>query len=132
MLRFHELHGATIQSLVPSFRPEDAVNDGTGVLIQYDLQSPLAADLPRATLEPARKDDRYAEVLRKCVERVLRPGSAHLYQPHTPFMEMGLGSLDLLELRHLLGEQLGREFEPTFFFEYGTPAAVVGHLSGRV
>ena len=36
-LRFHQLHGATIETCIPNYRPEDLENEGYGVLIKYRL-----------------------------------------------------------------------------------------------
>ncbi|MCB0190965.1 MAG: SDR family NAD(P)-dependent oxidoreductase, partial [Anaerolineae bacterium] len=45
-----------------------------------------------------------------------------------PLMEMGLDSLELMELRVLLGRHLDTDIEPTFFFRYSTPEAMVHYF----
>src|SRR5262245_38762136 len=39
ILRFHEAHGATIEKVVPDYRPPDMANQGKGVLISYDIHN---------------------------------------------------------------------------------------------
>lgn len=39
ILRFHELHGARIEGLLPGYRPEDRENQGCGVLVGYDIRN---------------------------------------------------------------------------------------------
>ena len=36
-LRFHQMHGAKIQKVLPGYRPKDLENQGCGVLIEYDI-----------------------------------------------------------------------------------------------
>jgi malonyl CoA-acyl carrier protein transacylase len=43
-------------------------------------------------------------------------------------MEMGLDSLELLELRALMSQRLGVELEPIFFFQYGTYDAIARYF----
>ncbi|MBV9490048.1 MAG: GNAT family N-acetyltransferase, partial [Verrucomicrobia bacterium] len=135
MLRFHEAHGAAIRRVLPSFRPEDRENHGAGVLVEYQLgQLGCAApDQPEgsARTEAGSRVDT-PELVRACVQQLLGPERLSAYGPDVPLMEMGLTSLELLDLRQLLSEQAGLELGATFFFECGTPAAVVAHLEKKM
>ena len=71
-------------------------------------------------------------VVRESIQQVLGSARTHLYELEAPLMEMGLSSLQLLELRHLLQERTAKELEPTCFFKWGTPAAIISHLSGNL
>ena len=71
-------------------------------------------------------------MVRDAMQRVLGPDRTGAYAPDVPVMEMGLGSLDLLELRHLLSEKSGIEIESTFFFQHATPAAIARFLAERL
>ncbi|WP_323045802.1 beta-ketoacyl synthase N-terminal-like domain-containing protein, partial [Paraburkholderia sp.] len=73
----------------------------------------------------------WATQVRDTIEQVLGKRRDGTYEPQTPLMEMGLSSLDLLELRHRLGERVGITLHPTFFFQCGTPAAVVEYLQAH-
>ena len=131
MLQFHEAHGAVIRAVLPLFRPEDVQNAGAGVLIEYQLRgdSPLLGNGPRR--QGVVPED-ISAVVRESIQQVLGSARIHLYELEAPLMEMGLSSLQLLELRHLLQERTAKELEPTCFFKWGTPAAIIGHLSGDV
>ena len=65
------------------------------------------------------------------MERVLGQPDGGPSRPDRPLMGMGLESLDLLELRRSLSEALGVALDPTFFFRYGTPDAVVRYFSDQ-
>jgi acyl transferase domain-containing protein/cyclopropane fatty-acyl-phospholipid synthase-like methyltransferase/acyl carrier protein len=67
-------------------------------------------------------------LVEKSVKFILGEQRLQAYQPDRPLMEMGLDSLDLLELRSLLGQQLHCQLEPTFFFRYGTPIALANYF----
>jgi hypothetical protein len=49
-----------------------------------------------------------------------------------PFMEMGLGSMEILDLRALLSDYLGRPLDSAFLFRHGTIASVAAALSAEV
>ncbi len=131
MLQFHEAHGAVIRAVLPLFRPEDVQNAGAGVLIEY----PLRGDPPLVEKAPRHRSvavEDISAVVHESIQQVLGSARIHLYDVEAPLMEMGLSSLQLLELRHLLQERTAKELEPTCFFKWGTPAAIIGHLSGDV
>ncbi len=140
MLRFHASHGAVVGSALAGFRPEDGENEGWGVLVEYPLgaeapvnpgESPGAGGEPGTAPRTAeRSPAEILEAVRHSVEQVLGPGRTGRFAPTVPLMEMGLGSLDLLELRHLLERRFARSLEATIFFRFGTPAAVAAHLAG--
>ncbi|HDR9511993.1 TPA: GNAT family N-acetyltransferase, partial [Burkholderia cepacia] len=129
MLRFHESHGATLHEVVTGFRPEDAANDGAGVLIEY-AQFRLAIE-PKESPPPVAHvamSGALIGIVQEVVVQVLGKARAQVYGPRIPLMEMGLSSLELLELRHRLGERIGQTLEATFFFQYGTPSAIIDYL----
>ncbi|QYF93475.1 SDR family NAD(P)-dependent oxidoreductase [Massilia sp. PAMC28688] len=129
MLSFHESHGASIVGLVPNFREEDVDNDGCGVLVHYDFGAarPVAKPAaPQVALQPAE--------VQATVERLLRTalgedGSARALPRTQPFMELGLGSMQLLHLRSLLSEQFGQPLDSSFLFRHNTVAAVAAALA---
>src|SRR5450830_302529 len=67
ILRFHELHGATIERPMPGYRPADQKNLGYGVLVSYDIhrrtRRALALDPHPLSADVAEGEDRAAILL---------------------------------------------------------------------
>lgn len=122
--------------MVPAFRPEDRANHGTGVLIEYACYRQAAEAAPAAepAVDPVRPgyvplvEVDVADVVRTSILEVLGEARAEAYGPQVPLMEMGFSSFHLQELRSSLGERVGLKLEATFFFQHGTPAAIIDHL----
>ncbi|MBP5971591.1 SDR family NAD(P)-dependent oxidoreductase [Brasilonema sp. CT11] len=135
ILRFHEEGGATIKKIIPNYRPEDVDNLGIGVLIEYDIHnrqrkysdSVVKVELWQK-LQGQRENETISAIVSKCVRTVLGEQRIAAFAPKRPLMEMGLDSLDLLELRTLLSQRLEVELEPTFFFQYGTTEAMTRYF----
>ncbi len=133
LLSFHESHGAEIVGLVPGFRPADSENHGCGVLVHYDLQArpaafsaapeaAVAADLPPPAGMPALIEALVGQAWGK-------PGAS---LPHErAFMDLGLESMQLLQLQSLLSERFQRRFDSTFLFRHNTIAAVAAALAAE-
>ncbi|MEN8215012.1 MAG: type I polyketide synthase [Pseudomonadota bacterium] len=131
ILRFHHSHGAEIKGIVYGYRSEDVDNQGNGVLIEYDIHHrQVARTTP--TLERDKKTENLN--LLGIIEQSIRSimGSRRLtnYSAKWPLNEMGMDSLDLLELRSLLSRNFDVELEPSFFFQYGTPQAIARYFQG--
>ncbi|MFM7581400.1 MAG: type I polyketide synthase, partial [Caldilinea sp.] len=98
------------------------------MLIAYDLHQ-RPGDPPSLGGAPAGTApiDRFAlqETVSGAVNRVLGKARGAHFGFQRPLMEMGLDSLELLELRVVLGQALHTELSPTFFFRYSTPEAIV-------
>ena len=132
ILLMHVSHGALIESVLEGYRPRDKENSGAGVLISYSLEDRHRAAAAVAAPPVSRPTGRGLETtVRQAVERVLGPTRRTAFQPDRPLMDMGLESLDLLELRRSLSEALGVTLDPTFFFRHGTPSAVVRYFSDQ-
>ncbi len=126
--RFHQVHGARILGIVEDYRPEDTDNDGAGVLIAYDLLGfgPLRSGAEASVDAGA---DPLAAI-EASIRRLLGSRGSTQYAPDRPLREIGLDSLDLMELRLLLGRQFGREIGTSFFFTHPTPGAIAAQLAG--
>ncbi|MGY0232076.1 MupA/Atu3671 family FMN-dependent luciferase-like monooxygenase [Longispora urticae] len=74
--------------------------------------------------DPAVSD---AAAVRRAVRDVFGP-----VDPHTPFQELGLGSVQLVGLRARLSTALGREVAQTALFAHPTVEALTAHLAGEV
>ncbi|UAW63413.1 SDR family NAD(P)-dependent oxidoreductase [Mycoavidus sp. HKI] len=136
MLHFHTSHGAVLREVLRRFRPEDTDNEGAGILIEYPLR-PRGAAVAKTEVQQAVPEramqvaDQIEPVVSSTVMQVLGSQRAAFYGAQVPLMEMGLSSLELLELRMLLGARLGESLPSTFLFSYGTPAAIMGYFMAR-
>lgn len=135
MLHFHVSHGARIREVLPGFRPGDVDNEGAGVLIQYELelaQRTQAPDMVNSSPKPQVQTlEKIEHTVRNLLLEVMGPQRFDAYGPHIPLMEMGLTSLELLELRRLLSAASGLELDATFFFYCNTPDAILGYWAER-
>jgi polyketide synthase PksN len=128
ILRMHVSHGARIERIIDGFRPGDDDNDGAGVLVAYDPDR-RSADAPSEAAKEVNPTDReVAQRVRETIERVLGPARRHAYRNELPLMSMGLDSLDLMELRRMLGAALATNLDSTFFFRHGTPEAIIRRM----
>ena len=136
MLHFHVSHGAQVREVLPGFRPGDVDNEGAGVLIQYALELPVRTQAPDEVTSAPKPQVQNREQIERTVHNLLLQvlGSQRFdaYGPHVPLMEMGLTSLELLELRRLLSAASGLELDATFFFYCNTPDAVAGYWAQRL
>ncbi len=136
MLHFHISHGAVIHEVLRRFRPEDTDNEGAGILIEYPLR-PRGAAVAKTEIQQAvsKRATQVTEQIESAVSRtvlqVLGSQRAAAYGVQIPLMEMGLSSLELLELRMLLGTCLGESLPSTFLFSYGTPEAIMGYFMAQ-
>ncbi|WP_130909149.1 beta-ketoacyl synthase N-terminal-like domain-containing protein [Pseudomonas mucidolens] len=130
MLHFHVSRGAVIREVLPGFRAGDSDNNGAGVLIEYawpDIavtaheadSTPEVAALSRIQLE---------QLVQHAALQVSAAGKADAYSPSRPWMEMGLGSLQLLELRRRLSSETGLRLDATFLFSCPTPDAAIAYF----
>ncbi len=140
MLHFHTSHGAALREVLRRFRPEDTDNQGAGILIEYSLRSGGMAVAETAVTTAVtlalpelatRAVDQIESAVSSTVMQVLGSQRAAAYGLQVPLMEMGLSSLELLELRMLLGTCLGESLSSTFLFSYGTPEAIMGYFMAR-
>ncbi|UVM52819.1 condensation domain-containing protein [Pseudomonas sp. B21-015] len=132
VLRFHELHGAQIERLVPGYRPADADNAGHGVLVRYDLACRQRQEIQLATVmvdQPAISID---DAVRQGVNRCLGQAQGSRVSPRHSLMELGLDSADLLALSEQLGMTFGLSLEPSFFFRYNSVEKIVAALQERL
>ncbi|OZM74231.1 beta-ketoacyl synthase [Amycolatopsis antarctica] len=85
-----------------------------------------------AALPPADRAERMLAIVLDRVATVLgHDGSAEL-AADLAFKDLGFDSLAAVELRNQLGDVTGLELPTTLVFDHPTPAALVGHLLGRL
>lgn len=131
VLHFHVHHGAEVVKPIANYWPEDVENAGYGILVRYSMaaaerhgQDSIAA---ASTADAATT----AKVVNEAIRTILGESRKAMFSPDRALMEMGLDSLDLLELRALLSKQLGVPLEPMFFFSYGTANAINAYFNGE-
>ncbi|NET44014.1 type I polyketide synthase [Okeania sp. SIO2B3] len=132
LLRFHQLHGAKIQKVMPGYRPQDIENQGYGVLVEYDVQHRQRFDsviVAKKQPEKVKLITNIDEIVADCVRKVMNPKFS--LDSSRALMEMGIESLELLELKYLLEKKLEVEIEPNFFFKYGTVEAIASYFKGE-
>ncbi|RKG92067.1 type I polyketide synthase [Corallococcus terminator] len=124
ILRFHEAHGASIVGLVPDYRPEDTDNQGAGVRISYELRTRTRGQGAPVSTPGAQERPAVTDTVEAAIRQVLGERRAAAFAPRASLNEMGLDSLDLMELASLLGRHFGASVESTLFFRHGTPATL--------
>lgn len=133
VLAFHAYHGAVIERVLPGYRPEDSDNQGCGVLVTYDLHHRESTALPisaHGQRSGARRGNQ-AEMVEHHTLRILGPDRAVRFSRKAAFKDMGMDSLDLLELRAALNHEAGIHLDATFFFRHATPKAVIDFLQSN-
>jgi hypothetical protein len=149
-LQFHMSGGARVVQVVRQYRPEDALNLGNAVLIQYDLNKTnrntaegTGALSPSGEASAANGADAIPVAeLRNAVSNALEaPAAAKLAELSqdefldTPFMDLGLHSLAMVELRGRLDARLREQhsavvLSSTVLFDFPTPRGLLQHLQG--
>lgn len=135
ILRFHELHGATIVGLVPHYRPKDVSNEGQGVLIHYDIfgRTPKPTPASQApAISPSQSElsvgKEIADTIETLIRKCLGKDREAAYALNKPLREMGLDSADVMELTLQVGRQYQLPLNPAFFFRYNTVARIATYL----
>lgn len=134
ILRFHELHGAKVKQLMPNYRPYDRINQGYGVLIEYDVYNRQRKDIIQKDIKLQKKSstENYKSVkdfIRKTIILILGKSKKNDFSLNRPLMEMGLDSSDLMELNEQICLEFQITLEPTFFFEHRTAERIIDYLS---
>ena len=131
ILCFHEQGGAEIKTIIPNYRPEDVDNFGMGILIAYNIHNLTTSNSNsgiKVEQKPQQKQSSYQSdfdtIIHDSIRNVIGEQRMKGFAWKCPLMEIGLDSLELLELKALLGEHFGVKLEPTFFFQYGTPERI--------
>ena len=94
-------------------------------------QDEVASDLAEDSLDLAPREVPAAEIEAWLVDRImarlrLAPGDVKIT---TPFLELGMGSLDAVEIAAALERWLGRRLSPTAIYNYPTIAALAHWLA---
>ena len=131
-LRIHLSAAWRVRGLVPGYRPEDAANEGHGVLVEYCVGGAAAAEEAAAESQAGRRPltlDGVKGVVAEVVDGLSYGKSNAGSSMQTGFMELGLDSVDVVQLIDRLNGRLpeGR-LAPTAVFAHPTPAKLAAHL----
>ncbi|EYF04556.1 Long-chain-fatty-acid--CoA ligase [Chondromyces apiculatus DSM 436] len=138
ILRFHEMHGARVEGVVPGFRPGDTQNDGHGVLISYEPLTRKRNEVTAGGQEQveragvAHSEASIARFVEMVIRRCLGETKEKAFAPDHPLIDMGLDSADLLELNEQIRHKYEVALDPTFFFQYNTAAKICASLERQL
>lgn len=133
VLKMHARHGAEIRGVVPNYRPLDDANNGYGILVVYPLisRTSIIETIHLDSFESSENEITH-ELIEKGVDQaiinLLSEDKKEGYNRTIPLMDLGLDSLQLMELRSMIGWKFSIELQPTFFFQYGTAQAAIEYL----
>lgn len=123
----HEKRGAVIIKLMPEYRPLDIDNRGFGVLIEYKLRRDKT-DNETASASAVTEAESIAISIVDAIDKFIPDDKRYLITRTTPLWDMGLDSLNLMELRQKLSAIFGEELPATFFFQYGNTQAIIDYF----
>ncbi|WP_133467172.1 acyl carrier protein, partial [Lactobacillus crispatus] len=112
VLRFHEQHGAVIADVAADYRPSDAVNLGSGVLVKYDIHRRRRNEVKiEGVTSPAETDEDVDAFVVNAVMSILQKGAPDEIELTRPLFELGLDSADLLDLNERISGCFGIALE---------------------
>ena len=122
-----------MRGLVAGYRPEDAANEGHGVLIEYCVgaaedDEEVVAEREAALRGPLSLDG-VKVLVAEVVDGLSYGASDARGAMQTGFMELGLDSVDVVQLIDRLNDRLPLSgLQPTAVFAHPTPAALAAHI----
>ena len=132
-IRFHVDSGATIIGIVGGYRTSDIQNAGNGVLIKYDLKTPLMA--PNTFEKDTHSVIRIENLYEYCSD-IMGIDLSKLMDLkeffEKPFMNIGMDSLQLLELSSRIKKNFPHlSMTPTMLFDFPSPGKLVSQMHGK-
>lgn len=131
VLHFHVHHGAEVVKPIADYWPDDLENQGYGILVRYSMAGAERYCQDAKVADTTGDAAFTAKIVDEAIRTILGESRKSMFAPDRALMEMGLDSLDLLELRSRLSKQLGVQLEPMFFFSYGTANAINAYFNGE-
>ena len=122
-IQFHLRSGAQIVSIVDQYRPEDFLNIGNAVLVSYKPHTIKDINKKRSTVKQVGLDD-----ILNTLNSVVKVDKMDPSTPDKPFMDFGLDSLQLMELRSSLEAITGLSLSTTALFDYPTPKRLLASI----
>ncbi len=143
-LAFHRNNGATIHGLVPNYKPWDVENLGAGVLIEYPTSSENlqfnSSNFERPSYlqnaienesESTCEEDRIQNILFETLSEILSSQrmAALREDMSLGWMQAGMDSLQLMQLRARMEQALQMTIQTEFFFECPNPVKAIQSLA---
>ncbi|MDP3561563.1 MAG: beta-ketoacyl synthase N-terminal-like domain-containing protein, partial [Legionellaceae bacterium] len=130
VLLFHLSHGAKIRGVIPEYRPEDLENLGHGVLIEYALSDNWHNESTNGLQEGCTFTlDNIQNIVAEKIQHQLNAyQKKSTYTPTRAFRDLGLDSLDLVELKTVLNQTLRLSLETSVFFRYSNPTELIQYI----
>ncbi|HSR96290.1 MAG TPA: SDR family NAD(P)-dependent oxidoreductase [Kofleriaceae bacterium] len=110
----------------PLLQAMSSVAGGPGVAAQPAVTESLAG------LGPEGRHRAISSIVLRCAKQVLGSGEASSIDAKQPLRDLGLDSLMAIELRNLLGRELGLELPTSFAFDHPTVAAQARALGAQL
>lgn len=130
ILKFHHMHGATIDSVIENYRPNDKENLGHGVLVNYDIKNRKRfTGIKKTGSKHLHNNWNRAEIKKEInsyLDKLLNSSGINI-QNYT-LMEMGLDSGDLAGFSIFISKTFDIEFPTLLFFEINTIELVVTQI----
>ncbi|PWT90098.1 MAG: hypothetical protein C5B54_07785 [Acidobacteria bacterium] len=129
ILRFHQSHGASIGPVLANYSSIDQ-----WVLVEYDIRERHKVKSVQAAAEDAETSQTLSVsvFVEKCIRDLLPDSRQKTFDQNKPLMDIGLDSLNLLELGELLGQALKIDLPEGFFSNYRSFHAITDYLSSHV
>lgn len=137
-LRFHEIGGAKVILAIRNFRRKDTTNLGHAVLVSYDLPTLAKSESHKAVASikiPVLNEYILWNIITSLADPKVLGKDLAVVMTTTfldmSFMDMGLDSLNILDLRAKLDTYLDKTLStsPLLLFEYPTPRLLLKFIS---
>ena len=122
-------------SLVEAFTlpTQSATGECTqSVMLCEALPTAVSEELPARQSTSSRKVDAVGALVEQHAMALLGKERASAYSAQRPLMDMGLDSVELVELKSLIERGLGVKLTPMFLFQHETPEKLAAALSEMV
>lgn len=139
ILRFHAVAGANFVQLLHGYRPDDTGNFGRAVLVSYSIRSfrdeSSSAEISKTVNTLRNRSVVSFQTIVNCLNRVTQGNFIPSEQLlTTPFMQLGLDSLKMMEMRNVLSsldDLADMSIPNTVLFDYPTPLKLLEYLNGQ-
>lgn len=141
IVQFHVKGGANVLSIIQHYRPEDVNNYGHAILVCYKLSKQKLKHTANKSEVVEYEDHSVdmkqtisAELLCSLLNTICQTKYIPTHDSFLtkPFMELGLDSLRLMELRSVLAAQLNlTNLSTTLLFDYPTPEKLLRYLNQK-
>jgi hypothetical protein len=126
---FHLSGGAEVLEIVKNYRSRDVSNFGHSILIKYSIRDPKPEE-SQVPVEPSLTKGELVNFVNAVLNSSFQADSHFL---ETPFMNLGLDSLNMIELRNQILKFLALDdfrFPPTVMFDHPTPQRLLQFING--